>query len=150
MKIIHHNNNVTIQDIDILSIPIVEYNHNDYRMVTKVYHFKAKRGCQCYHDCKCDIYTPAYNSTVNYYRSIAFDNTNKVFYNKLEEAEKAYNRSLNPETRTKALDWFNSLSLEEKFYQVIPWLKLKGLNVTSRHPNSLTGREIEDIYLNKQ
>jgi hypothetical protein len=24
------------------------------------------------------------------------------------------------ETRTKALDWFNKLSLEEKFYQVIP------------------------------
>jgi len=54
------------------------------------------------------------------------------------------------ETRTKALDWFNSLSLEEKFYQVIPWLRLKGLNVTDRHPNSLTGREIEDIYLNKK
>lgn len=53
-------------------------------------------------------------------------------------------------TRTKALDWCNKLSLEEKFYQVIPWLKLKGLNVTERHPNDLTDKEIEDIYLNKQ
>lgn len=48
--------------------------------------------------------------------------------------------------RELAMEWWNKLSLEEKFYKVIPWLKSKGINVTERHPNSLTGREIEEIY----
>lgn len=49
-------------------------------------------------------------------------------------------------TREKAMKWWNQLSLEEKFYKIIPWLKSKDMDTTSRHPNSLTGREIEEIY----
>ena len=53
--------------------------------------------------------------------------------------------------RNKALSWWNKFSFEERFYKVIPWLKEQGQNVTERHPNSLTGREIQNIYssLNK-
>lgn len=38
-------------------------------------------------------------------------------------------------------------TLEEQFYKVISWLKAKGLNVTDRHPHSLTGKEIEEIWV---
>jgi hypothetical protein len=48
--------------------------------------------------------------------------------------------------REKAMEWWNSLSLEDKFYQVIPYLKGLGMNVTDRHPNSFTGSEIEKLY----
>lgn len=54
------------------------------------------------------------------------------------------------EKRSEALAWWNSLTLEDQFYQVIPWLKSKGENVSSRHPSSLTGREIEELYNIKQ
>ncbi len=53
-------------------------------------------------------------------------------------------------TRINAIQWWNKLSLEEKFYKVIPWLKSKGINVTERHPDSLTGREIQEIYENNR
>lgn len=49
-------------------------------------------------------------------------------------------------TRELALKWWNNLTLEEKFYKVIPWLSDKGINVTERHPDTLTGREIEEIW----
>ncbi|XAI97291.1 hypothetical protein [Leptolyngbya phage Lbo-JY46] len=52
-----------------------------------------------------------------------------------------------PETRQKAMSWWNDLSLEEKFYKVIPWLKKQNLGASDRHPSSLTGREIEQIWL---
>ncbi len=52
--------------------------------------------------------------------------------------------------RNKALSWWNTLSLEEQFYQVIPWLKSQGMNVTDRHPDLLTGREIESLHKIKQ
>ena len=48
--------------------------------------------------------------------------------------------------REQALAWWNKLSLEEKFYKVIPWLKNQDINVAERHPNTLTGREIEEIW----
>jgi hypothetical protein len=53
-------------------------------------------------------------------------------------------------TRQQAMSWWNALTLEEKFYVVIPWLKSQNINVTDRHPDSLTGREIELIYTEKQ
>ncbi len=46
----------------------------------------------------------------------------------------------------EALEWYTTLSLEEKFYQVIPWLKEKGMNATDKHPHSLTGNEIKELY----
>jgi hypothetical protein len=52
-------------------------------------------------------------------------------------------------TREQAMSWWNALTLEEKFYVVIPWLKSQNINVTDRHPNSLTGREIELLYILK-
>jgi hypothetical protein len=42
--------------------------------------------------------------------------------------------------------WWKNLSFEEKFYKVIPWLKELGMNVTDKHPDSLTEEEIEQIY----
>lgn len=49
--------------------------------------------------------------------------------------------------REQALAWWNRMSFEEKFYKVIPWLKDNGRDTTERHPNSLTGREIEEVWL---
>ena len=48
--------------------------------------------------------------------------------------------------REQAMKWWNNMTLEEKFYKVISWLKGKDVNVTQRHPDSLTGSEIEEIY----
>lgn len=49
-------------------------------------------------------------------------------------------------TRQIALDWFNNLTFEEKFYKTIKHNNLiEGDN--TRNPDSLTGREIEIIYL---
>lgn len=47
--------------------------------------------------------------------------------------------------RESAMEIWNKLSLEDKFFLVIPWLKSQEINVTERHPNSLTGREIEEV-----
>ena len=54
-----------------------------------------------------------------------------------------YNTAL--ERRKKAMEWWNKLSLEEKFYKTIPNKRFLG-NDASRHPDTLTGREIEMLY----
>lgn len=48
--------------------------------------------------------------------------------------------------RKEAMSWWNTMTLEQKLYKVIPWLKSQGINVTERHPNSMTGREIQACY----
>ena len=48
--------------------------------------------------------------------------------------------------RRSALDWFNGLNLEEQFYKTIEHNGLIAGDNT-RHPSTLTGREIETIYL---
>lgn len=48
--------------------------------------------------------------------------------------------------RRSALDWFNRLTLEEQFYKMIEHNALIAGDNT-RHPSTLTGREIETIYL---
>ena len=53
-------------------------------------------------------------------------------------------------SREVALDWWRSMTLEERFYKTIAWLKFHEKNTTERHPDNLTGREIEDIYLLNQ
>lgn len=50
------------------------------------------------------------------------------------------------EERLKAIKWWNSLTFEHKFYKVIEWLKSENRNTTERHPDHLTGREIEEVY----
>lgn len=45
-----------------------------------------------------------------------------------------------------ALQWWNKMNLEEKFYEVISWLRDKNINVTEKHPNDLTETEIEEIW----
>ena len=52
------------------------------------------------------------------------------------------------EDRVKAINWWKRLAFEEKYFKTIKWLKKQGRDTTERHPNSLTGREIEEIYLN--
>lgn len=48
--------------------------------------------------------------------------------------------------RNRAMNWWDSLSFDTKFYKTIGWLNSKGKNSTERHPDNLTGREIEEIY----
>ncbi len=47
--------------------------------------------------------------------------------------------------RETVLEWWNSLNLENKFYWTIKKNKLI-VGDRTRHPNTLTGREIEVIY----
>lgn len=47
---------------------------------------------------------------------------------------------------SQIIEWYNKLTLEEKFYKVIPYLKSKGINVTERHPDNLTTEEIVKIW----
>ena len=51
-----------------------------------------------------------------------------------------------PSVRRSAVDWFNRLTLEEQFYKTIEHNGLIVGGIT-RHPSTLTGREIETIYL---
>ena len=67
----------------------------------------------------------------------------------LEDLQKALNKGQNltiPDVRRSAVDWFNRLSLEEQFYKTIEHNGLISGDST-RHPSTLTGREIEIIYL---
>lgn len=50
------------------------------------------------------------------------------------------------EQRQKAIEWFNSMNLEEQFYKTIEANHLLVGDTVDRHPNNLTGREIEIIY----
>jgi hypothetical protein len=50
--------------------------------------------------------------------------------------------------RKKAMIWWNTLSLEEQFYETINANHLITGDKT-RHPNTLTGSEIQLIYSNK-
>lgn len=53
-------------------------------------------------------------------------------------------------TKTKiALNWWNKLTFEDKFYQTISWLKTQNKDTTSKHPNYLTSSEIKQIHLQK-
>lgn len=42
--------------------------------------------------------------------------------------------------------WYK-LTLEERFYKVIPWLRSKGLKANTFHPNDLSDNQIEEIML---
>ena len=48
-------------------------------------------------------------------------------------------------TRECALARWNSMNLEEQFYKIIEYNELI-VGDRTRHPNTLTGREIEIIY----
>jgi len=50
--------------------------------------------------------------------------------------------------RVLAMEWWNGMSLEEKFYKTIKNNSLI-LGDKTRHPDTLTGREIELIYTNE-
>ena len=45
----------------------------------------------------------------------------------------------------KAIKWWESLSLEDKFYKTIIWLKLQDKDVTEIHPYDLTKKQIREI-----
>jgi hypothetical protein len=47
--------------------------------------------------------------------------------------------------RKLAISWWNQLSLEKQFYKLIECNHLITGDRT-RHPNSLTGREVEIVY----
>ena len=63
--------------------------------------------------------------------------------NNTEDKDKALHIGV---VRCSALDWFNRLTLEEQFYKTIEHNALIAGDNT-RHPSTLTGREIETIYL---
>lgn len=46
-----------------------------------------------------------------------------------------------------AYDWWDNLPFEAKFYAVIKWLKDKGEDTTSLHPDEVTNDQIKNIYL---
>ena len=50
------------------------------------------------------------------------------------------------EQRQKAIEWWNSMTFEQQFYKTIEWLSDQNRDTTERHPYSLTGREIQEIY----
>lgn len=50
--------------------------------------------------------------------------------------------------RIDAMKWWNDLTLEEKFYKTIRNNSLIAGDKT-RHPDTLTGREIEIIYVHE-
>jgi hypothetical protein len=50
-----------------------------------------------------------------------------------------------PRVRQFALTWWNSMNLEDKFYKTIKHSELIEGDRT-RHPDTLTGRDIEIIY----
>jgi hypothetical protein len=47
--------------------------------------------------------------------------------------------------RINAMKWWNAMSFEDKWYKIIKY-KVLVLGYPERTPNSLTGREIENIY----
>jgi hypothetical protein len=51
-----------------------------------------------------------------------------------------------PEKRYASLLWWNGLTFEQKCYKVIEWLRAQKRYITERHPNDLTGREIQEIW----
>jgi|GEM_PF-6873365 hypothetical protein len=50
------------------------------------------------------------------------------------------------EKRIDAMKWWNRMNLLYKFECVIKWLKSQGRDTTERHPDTLTGREIQEIF----
>lgn len=49
-------------------------------------------------------------------------------------------------SRKTALKWWNSLTFKEKFIKTVNWLVDNYKDTAERHPDTLTGREIEEIY----
>lgn len=49
------------------------------------------------------------------------------------------------ENRKLALEWWDSMTFEEQFFKTIKWLSSQNRDTTERHPDNLTGREIEEI-----
>lgn len=49
-------------------------------------------------------------------------------------------------SKLDALAWWNTITFEQRFFATIKWLKSKGEDTTSKHPNSLTSEEIEEIW----
>lgn len=48
--------------------------------------------------------------------------------------------------RVKSIEWFAMLSFEEKYFAIVRWLSSKNENTSDRTPDSLTGREIQEIF----
>ena len=48
--------------------------------------------------------------------------------------------------RAIAIEWWDNLSFEEQYFAVVKWLTKRERDTTERHPDALTGREIEEIY----
>ena len=53
------------------------------------------------------------------------------------------------ENRRLALEWWNSMTFENQFFATIKWLSSQNRDTTERHPHTLTGREIQEIYKTK-
>nr|OQX98991.1 MAG: hypothetical protein B6I27_01620 [Erwiniaceae bacterium 4572_131] len=69
----------------------------------------------------------------------------KILIRNLREMEK--NKQCNIQNvRQSALKWWNSLTFEQQFFKTIEWLSSNNRNTIERHPNNLTGREIQEIY----
>lgn len=59
--------------------------------------------------------------------------------------KKKIQKTKNRSGRQLSMAWWNSLTLEEKFYKTIDANEVI-VGDNTRHPDSLTGREITDVY----
>ena len=65
---------------------------------------------------------------------------------KNSETKNIQSHSINTGLADGALLWWNSMTLEEKFYATIAWLKDQNRNVSERHPHKLSVDEIVGVY----
>lgn len=70
--------------------------------------------------------------------------------NHADDSLKTNSDMTDSEKRHASLLWWNSLPFERKFYKVIEWLKSKGRDTTERHPDTLTGSEIQEVWSNEK
>lgn len=94
------------------------------------------------------LYSKHYDSYC-FWDGTIYKNDGKVSGANFYSLEKAANNGFLPieqSTKEQALEWWNKMSLEQKFYKVIPWLTSKELGASEIHPDHLTDYEIEEIW----
>lgn|GEM_PF-3868233 len=65
---------------------------------------------------------------------------------KNSETNNIQSHSRNTVLADGGLLWWNSMTLEEQFYETIAWLKDQNRNATERHPHKLSVDEIVGVY----
>lgn len=70
-----------IKEIDLLSLKIITFLDEQYRVFKQTKIERTPYGCQCYKDCNCsDNYGKEKTIKKVWFRNIKFDDTDKCFY----------------------------------------------------------------------